>query len=238
MLTTNDSTCSQCNGEFRPSAAVVSTRTLFVELLSASFSVRAHLRPNGALPDVVGPDNVPSAALTDVQLVVIDAEVSPDNDFVHAVCFQATRQALPILVVGGDGDRIVEASWIERGASAFIENNATIASIREVVNQLSRGQTIIGVAIRESLLQELRATRTRNQERFAAFDALTKREEDVLRHLTNGTSPEEIARISYVSVNTVRTQIRGILAKLHVTSVVAAVAMAYRTGWLEVDGVV
>lgn len=230
MLALENATCAICNGIAGPRAVVVSARTLFAELLNASFSVRTHLRP-----DIVRPDAIPNGAFTDVQVVVVDAEVSCDDDLVRAVCFRATRQAIPILVVGGSGDRMAQASWIERGASAFIDNDATIASISELVHRLSCGQTIIGVSVRESLLSELRATRTRNQERFAAFDALTKREEGVLRHLANGIAPEDIARISYVSVNTIRTQIRGVLAKLGVTSVVAAVALAYRTGWLAAD---
>jgi two-component system, NarL family, nitrate/nitrite response regulator NarL len=94
---------------------------------------------------------------------------------------------------------------------------------------------VIGVSVRESLLSELRTTRARSQDRFAAFESLTKRESDVLRELAVGSSPEDVAKSSYVSVNTVRTQIRGILAKLDVSSVVAAVALAYRTGWLDAD---
>lgn len=209
---------------------MVSSRTLFAELLHPSFAVRAHIRPENFRTD-----SLSSSAFADAQVLVIDAEVPSEGDVVGAICFRASRQGLPILVVGGTDDRMAKAGWIERGAAAFIHDDATVASIAEVVDQLSRGQTIIGVSVRESLLSDLRATRTRNQERFAAFEALTKREADVLGHLAGGATPEEIARINYVSVNTIRTQIRGILAKLDVTSVVAAVALAYRTGWLAAD---
>ena len=226
----HDAPCAQCQSSPGPRAAVVTSRTLFAELLHPSFSVQVHIRPEHFRTDS------PSAHLfADAQVVVIDASVSHEDDVVRAICFRATRQALPIIVIGVSDDRLSMAGWIERGASAFIDNDATLASIAEIVDQLSRGQTIIGVSIRESLLSELRSTRSRNQERFASFEALTRREADVLGHLASGASPEEIARINYVSVNTIRTQIRGILAKLDVTSVVAAVALAYRTGWLAAD---
>ena len=69
-----------------------------------------------------------------------------------------------------------------------------------------------------------------------AFAQLTRREAQVLRELATGASPDEVARLSYVSLNTVRSQIRSVLAKLGVNSVVAAVALAYRSGWLAGDG--
>ena len=91
------------------------------------------------------------------------------------------------------------------------------------------------MSVREGLLSRLRTQRQSDAERNALFTGLTRREAQVLRELALGTSPEEVARTSFVSLNTVRTQIRGILAKLGVTSVVAAVALAYRTGWMTPD---
>ena len=44
---------------------------------------------------------------------------------------------------------------------------------------------------------------------------------------------EAIARASYVSLPTVRTQIRGILVKLGVGSQLAAVGLAIERGWLD-----
>ena len=61
---------------------------------------------------------------------------------------------------------------------------------------------------------------------------LSRHEAQVLRALATGVSPDEVARVSFVSLNTVRSQIRSVLAKLGVNSVVAAVALSYRSGWL------
>ena len=57
---------------------------------------------------------------------------------------------------------------------------------------------------------------------------LTDRERVVLHHLMEGRSAEEIAPLDYVSVTTVRTQIRHILQKLGVHSQLAAVALGYQ----------
>lgn len=212
-----------------PTALVASGRPLFAELLEA------HLRVVGHVRVAEGSTDPTPAAFGEAQLLVVDGTIGSQNETVRALCLKATRHGVPILVVAAAPDRVAMAEWIERGVSAFVNDDASVAILRETARQLAHGHTVLGVSVRESLLSELRTSRAKNQERFASFDELTKREADVLRHLAHGVSPEEVARASYVSLNTIRTQIRGILAKLDVSSVVAAVALAYRTGWLHAD---
>jgi len=59
-----------------------------------------------------------------------------------------------------------------------------------------------------------------------AATPLTKRERAVLRLLPTRLSNREIGRELYVSVNTVRSQVRAIYRKLEVTSRAEAVAHA------------
>jgi two-component system nitrate/nitrite response regulator NarL len=63
------------------------------------------------------------------------------------------------------------------------------------------------------------------------FDRLTPREEEVLSALMRGAKARDICTQSFVSMPTVRSQIRSILTKLGVTSQLAAVALAYQSGW-------
>ncbi len=64
-----------------------------------------------------------------------------------------------------------------------------------------------------------------------SFDHLSRREQEVLWALMHGVSAREIAKQSYVSLPTVRSQIRAVLCKLGVSSQLAAVALAYQRGW-------
>ena len=65
----------------------------------------------------------------------------------------------------------------------------------------------------------------------ARLDLLTTREREVLAHLMLGRTVREIAARSVVSEATVRTQVKSILAKLEVTSQLAAVGLAHHVGW-------
>ncbi len=64
-------------------------------------------------------------------------------------------------------------------------------------------------------------------------EALTRREADVLRRVAYGERYDEVARNLGVSTNTVRHHIRGIYAKLGVSSRSHAALEAQRRGWLS-----
>ncbi len=215
-------------GDLGPATAVLSERGLFAALLATALPVVARIEPSA-----VRETNAPLAP--EIRVLIIDGELHSDDELVAALCRRAAQQGVGVLVVGATRERHELALWVERGAGGFVDESSTVEELREMASQLAVGNTVIGVSVRESLLSELRNTRARSQDRFAAFEALTKRESDVLRLLAIGSSPEDVAKSSYVSVNTVRTQIRGVLAKLDVSSVVAAVALGYRTGWLDAD---
>ena len=62
---------------------------------------------------------------------------------------------------------------------------------------------------------------------------LTARQLEVLRLIAVGSSNGEIARSMHVSVNTVKTYVRGLFARLDVTDRAGAVGRAYELGLLR-----
>jgi DNA-binding NarL/FixJ family response regulator len=83
------------------------------------------------------------------------------------------------------------------------------------------------------MLDELRIERAGLRRALSPFERLTARERKVLAALVEGLSAEEIAESHFVSLTTVRSQIRAVLQKLGVRSQLAAVAYANRVGWTD-----
>jgi DNA-binding CsgD family transcriptional regulator len=75
---------------------------------------------------------------------------------------------------------------------------------------------------------ELVATLRARERDARLFEALTPREQQVLGAMLAGASAAEIAAMEQVSLATVRSHIRSVLAKLGVSSQLAAVALAHR----------
>lgn len=138
-----------------------------------------------------------------------------------------------VLVLTGSTDRLLHARCVEAGAVGVASKADPFDLLLDAIRRAARGEVPMGRRRREELLDELRRARAARSERLAPFQRLTPKETSVLLALAEGRSAEEIARTSYVSLPTVRTQIRGILLKLGVSSQLAAVGMAIERGWLD-----
>ena len=93
------------------------------------------------------------------------------------------------------------------------------------------GEVVTPLGNRLRCQRELDDQRRADRRRLAPFESLTPRERDVLALIVDGRPAAEIARRSYVSLPTIRTQIRSILQKLEVNSQKEAAAMARELGW-------
>jgi DNA-binding NarL/FixJ family response regulator len=210
---------------------VASHRRFFCDLVRDAL-------PSGSVRMVVDTLTHPGSVEKHVErglVVVIDGapgDDRPNRIRLTTVCREAGSE---VLVVFSPSDSLSVAEWVEAGASAVLTEDSSCAEFADLLDRLRKREAVLGVAVREGLLAQLRRFRQAEGERFAVFASLTKREAHVLRELARGASPEEVAKASYVSLNTVRTQIRGVLAKLGVNSVVAAVVTAYRAGWIDAD---
>ena len=138
-----------------------------------------------------------------------------------------------VLVLTGTTDRLELARCLEAGALGIASKANGFCSVLDQVRRAAEGEAVTGVTERAQLLSELAGSRRAAEKRMAPFEALSARERDVLRQIVEGAQAAAIAKASFVSLATVRTQIRSILLKLDVTSQVAAVALARQNGWFS-----
>jgi DNA-binding NarL/FixJ family response regulator len=136
-----------------------------------------------------------------------------------------------VVVLTGVTDEAALAECLEAGAYGLARKSEPFDRLVEKVAAAARGEAVTPPHERFAMLDHLRVHRREERERFAPFEELTPREAEVLAGLTQGMQAEVIARDAYVSVATVRSQIRSILRKLDVNSQLAAVALARETGW-------
>jgi DNA-binding NarL/FixJ family response regulator len=136
-----------------------------------------------------------------------------------------------VLMLTAETDRSILAAGIEAGAAGWVSKGNTFETLIGAVQAAPTGRDLLGRSSRDALLEELRLHRSATARVLAPLELLSQREKNVLGALIDGLSCEEIASSHFVSVTTVRSQIRSILQKLGVSSQLAAVAMANRAGW-------
>ena len=164
-------------------------------------------------------------------LVLLDLDLGPPLgdglDLVPDLVATGAR----VVMVTGVTDRARLGACLEAGASGIVSKAAGFEHLIAAVQHAADGRAVMGDDERQALLAAARARRRAEEERLRPFRALTPREQAVLARLVAGESAETIAARSYVSLATVRSQIRSVLLKLGVNSQLAAVALAHDAGW-------
>lgn len=199
--------------------------TLQVSLSHAGFAVS--VAPCGSFDEVLA-----EAAAVQPTLVVLDLDLQGAG-YGYDLIAPLRRLGAQVLMLTGTVDRLELARCLEAGALGIASKADGFSSVVDQIRRAADGETVTPITERTQLLADLAVQRRADQKRHAPFKALSSRERDVLRQIVEGKQAAAIARDSYVSLATVRTQIRSILLKLEVTSQVAAVALARQGGWFD-----
>lgn len=138
-----------------------------------------------------------------------------------------------VSILTGSTDRVRHAEAVEAGAIGVLSKSTSFDDLVGSIRTAARGGEIMSPTARTELLAELRRHRSSEADRLAIFERLTAREREVLAGLMEGWSADELASKAFVSLATVRSQIRSILLKLGVNSQLAAVALARERGWMS-----
>ena len=168
----------------------------------------------------------------DLALVLLDFDLGDAGiglDLIRPISELGYRVAM----LTGETDPVTLAKCVEAGAVGVISKSDPFDRLIDHITDVFDGRGILSLATREQLMSGLRAHRNQEAERSAPFERLTVRESEVLADLIDGKNAETIARDSFVSVATVRSHIKALLAKLGVNSQLAAVALARRSGWVR-----
>ena len=127
---------------------------------------------------------------------------------------------------------------LSAGAQGYLLKGEPIDVVRMRLQAAMAGEPVVSPAIARRVLAHFRgeAPAARASARPAiAPAALTQRELDVLRQLANGQTLAEVGKVLTLSVNTVKTHVKNVYARLDVSSRIAAVDTARRMGLLEDD---
>ncbi|MDQ6527207.1 response regulator transcription factor [Nocardioides sp. LHD-245] len=142
-----------------------------------------------------------------------------------------TAAGVAVVVVTGSSEDARRGECLRRGAKAVLVKTCPLQEVVTTVRRARDGLPLMNAQERGSLIELALQDRDEVRDIRARLDRLTRREMEVLGALMRGAPVREIARSSVVSEATVRTQVKSILAKLEMSSQLAAVGAAYKVGW-------
>jgi DNA-binding NarL/FixJ family response regulator len=135
------------------------------------------------------------------------------------------RESAPemlIVVYTGDSDQSVVGVVFEAGADALILKDAPLTDLGQALETICAGQRYVDPALARIALGGAQSK-----------PMLTPREAEVLAHVADGLSHEEIGRRLSISPETVRTHVRKACERLNARTRTHAVATALRLGLFQ-----
>lgn len=180
-----------------------------------------------AIIDLGLPDG---SGITLIRALMGDTPHSADVHSIPTVCVART--------VFDDDAHLFAA--LSAGAQGYLLKGETIDVVRLRLQAAMAGEPVVSPSIARRVLAFFRGdTEPVRQPQLARPTippaALTQRETEVLRQLAQGHTLAEVGKELTLSVNTVKTHVKNVYARLDVSSRIAAVDTARRMGLLDDD---
>ncbi|MGH8861960.1 MAG: response regulator [Jatrophihabitantaceae bacterium] len=212
------------------SVVIVEDHLLLAEVL------RAGLIGHGIEATLLEPTDLDVLAVQLIErapdLVLLDLDLGAVGDSTALIALLGAA-GIRTVVVSGTSDRRRIAKALEAGAFGYCAKSVAFDDLTTKIAAAVHATEPLDTALRADLERELNRLDIERRADLAPFERLTEREQETLRALAVGMSVRDITASWVVSEATVRTHVRGVLAKLDAPSQLAAVAAAFRAGWLD-----
>ena len=196
----------------------------FAEVLAAWLEAESDIRVVGAVqlkmpePGLIAP--IPADVL------VLDADLPGEaaNRLCAALSGRDARSRVITLSASSEPARIAHA--IRAGAAAWVRKDESLDHLLRVIRGVACGETWLPPAETGDVIWLLLHEQDRHRENECLLAGLTSRERAVLACLAQGVGGRDVvAEQLHMSVNTVRTHLQHLMAKLGVHSALEAAAL-------------
>jgi DNA-binding NarL/FixJ family response regulator len=178
-----------------------------------------------------GREAVQLAQSEQADVVLMDIRM-PDMDGLEATRQITTSGRTRVLILTTfDLDEYVYTA-LRNGASGFLLKDTPAQELLTAIRVVAAGDALLAPGITRRLIEEFAARPPPTNDRTAGdvLDAITDRENDVLRLVAAGMSNREIAERLHIGAGTAKTHVGHLLTKLDARDRVQLVIIAHRAG--------
>lgn len=177
-----------------------------------------------------GRQGVDQATTLGPDVVLMDVGMPGMDGIAATQALKATTPHLRVVMLTSHTDDTEVIAALSSGADAYCIKGTDVDALANAIRAAAAGATYLDPKIAQTVVKNL-ATRPKAQPQGDGL--LSGRELEVLQLIVEGLSNTEIGEKLYLSPNTVKTYVKGIMNKLVVSDRVQAAVAAVRRGLVE-----
>lgn len=170
-----------------------------------------------------GREAVDKVMINDIDCVILDINMPVLNGLEATKLIKQQKSFVKIIVVSMLSDASIVSKMMKAGADAFINKDTGKTELLKAIDIVMKGENYISPQISNNLFTHLKE---RNINTNDAEKHLTAREIEIIGHIANGLTNHEIADMLFLSVVTVDTHRKNMLAKLQLKNTASLVKYA------------
>lgn len=165
----------------------------------------------------------PDVVLMDIQMPELDGVAATKT-----ILAEDPEACVIILTMYRQDKYVFEA--VKAGARGYLLKDADADALVSAIRRVAAGETLLNADMAANILDDFRHARELPRPPGHELRELSKREEDILRQLAQGSSNQDIATALNVSEKTVRNRLSEIFSKLRINNRTQAALYALREG--------
>jgi DNA-binding NarL/FixJ family response regulator len=166
-----------------------------------------------------------NATLDDaIDIVLYDSFAQPESDHEEIAALVANPRATHVVVYTWNFQPDLVDTALKQGVHGYLSKTLGARDLVEALEAVHRGEIVVSE-------QRRRAPSAAGLDWPGRLDGVTDRESEILALITQGKSNAEVATLTYLSPNTVKSYIRSVYRKIGASSRTQAVLWGVANGF-------
>ena len=170
---------------------------------------------------------------TNPDVLVMDINMPDLNGIKALEEIQSLKLQTHVVILSMYSDDLVVRQALQFGAKGFILKASVTEELLLAIHAAQWGGTYLSPSISDKMYDVLTVTSDSNQSNPGDF--LTRREQELLKHISTGYTNKEIAEILHISVKTVERHRTNLMTKMNARNLVELIRMGVRYGLISLD---